>query len=246
MRIGEIVSKNRKKGITVIIFFTLIFSGIILIKGIKYELEEESFLPENEIVEENERIIMEYTNEYTVPILVKSKNGNVLEKNDLVEMLNVEKQIHENFGVESLSIADVISSILLSLNNVTNMSYENKIRAINGVGDAKITQIFDFPFFPEDYISLLLSKDFDGKKAGSSVIKVPLNGSLIKNREEALKGEEKIEEICKKNSIYTDKYVIGTRIISERIMKENSKSLSFILPLSFILIILVLLIIWCC
>lgn len=244
MRIGEIISKNRKKGIIVIIFITLIFSGIILINGIKYEMEEESFLPENEIVETNERIIEEYTNEYTVPILVKSKNGNVLEKNDLVEMLNVEKQIYENFSVESLSIADIISSLLLSLNNITDMSYKNKIKAINDIGDAKITQIFDFPFFPEDYISLLLSKDFDGERAESSVIKVPLNGSLIKNREEALKSERKIEEICKKNSIYTDKYVIGTRIISERIMSENSKSLSFILPSSFILIIVVLLLIY--
>ncbi|HEC77121.1 MAG TPA: hypothetical protein ENI33_07700 [Thermoplasmatales archaeon] len=243
MRIGEIIQRNRIKGIIVIIFITLLFSGAILINGIKYELEEESFLPKNEVVETNERIIKEYTNEYAVPILVKSKNGNVLQKNDLIEMLKVERQICENFSVESLSIADIISSLLLSLNNITDMSYENKIRAINDAGD-EITQIFDFPFFPKDYISLLLSEDFDGEKAEASVIKVPLNGSLIKNREEALKSEEKIDEICKKNSFYTDKSVMGTRIISEKIMKGNSKSLSFILPFSFILIITVLLFVY--
>ncbi|HEC76947.1 MAG TPA: hypothetical protein ENI33_06805, partial [Thermoplasmatales archaeon] len=155
VRIGERIWKNRIKGIIVIIFITLLFSGAILINGIRYELEEESFLPKNEVVETNERIIKEYTNEYAVPILVKSKNGNVLQKNDLIEMLEVEKQIYENFSVKSLSIADIISSLILSLNNITDMSYENKIKAVSDVGDTKITQIFDFPFFPEDYISLL-------------------------------------------------------------------------------------------
>lgn len=240
MKIGDVIARNRKKGIFIVILVTALFLAVIAVNGIKYEFEEESFLPRNEVVEANERILKEYTNEYLVPILVKSKDGNILQKENLLEILDMEKRLYENFSIMPFSVADIVSSAFLYIQNETNMSYENKIKVMQQISDKNITQILNFPFFPRESFSLLLSKDFDGKKAEATVIKFGLNGSLIKDKKAALENESKVEKIVGQNYTHIETDVLGARIISEKIMKANSKSISILLPISFILVIMTL------
>lgn len=229
------IIKFRKKLLLIVLIISIFFSIIIAYKGIEYEFGEKDFLPKNEIVEANEKIIEEYTNEYFVPILVKSKNGNILEKENLIEILLIEKRLNENLGIEPLSIADIISSSYLSINNISNFSYENKIEAIE---KANISQILNLPFI-KPYLFVFLSKDFNGKKAEATIIKVALNGSLIKDDKKALENETRILETIRNNE-HIEVSVLGARIISQEIMKANNKSISMLLPLSFFLVIIVL------
>lgn len=229
MSIGDFIIKNRKKFLILIICITIFFISI-LSKGIKYEFEEESFLPENEVVKANERILKEYTKEYLVPILIKSKSGNVLNKSNLIEILIIEKKLYENFSVMPISIADII---------ITNATYEEKIKIIKKLSDKNITQIISLPFFKK-YASLFLSKDFNGKEAKATIIKFGLNGSLIKNRKYALENESKISAIIGDNYKYIEVSVLGLRSIAKQIMDANNKSLIILLPLSFILVVIIL------
>ncbi|MCD6448865.1 MAG: MMPL family transporter [Thermoplasmata archaeon] len=240
MNIDAFMKKNRKKGIFVIIMISFFFILIIFSRGIEYEFNEEDFLPSNEVVMENERILREYTNEYLVPILVISKEGNVLSKDALLEILHIEKNLYERFGVEPISVADVISLTLLSLSNETDKSYEKRVEIINGLSNEEIIKFINSPFFPSTYLSLLLSTDFNGQAAEACVIKFSLNGSLIKNDAAAMENESIIREIVEKEYEYIEAHVLGARIISEEIIIANNKSISILLPISFLLVILVL------
>lgn len=229
--------KHRKKFLVIICVISIFFSLNILFKGIDYEFEEENFLPRNEIVNENERILKEYANEYIVPVLIK--NENVLSKENLLEMLKVEKKIYEEMEAKPLSIADVIASIYLYMKNSTSYSYEKKIEAMENLSQNDIINILNFPFI-KNYASLLLSKDFDGMKAEAAIIRIALDGSLIKDDKKAYENESRIAGYVKNISAS----VLGLRIISEEIMNANNKSISILLPLSFSLVIFVLLLLY--
>jgi len=242
--VGKFVLKNRKKGMVLILIITIIFLSIIYFKGIDYQFDEKGFFPENEVVKTNERIRNEYTNEYLVPLLVISKDGNILNKDDLIEILQVEEKIYVAMNVTPLSIADVISSSFLSLNNISDQSYENKIKMMNIVKNEDIQKLIQFPFFPKKYISLLLSKDFNGKDANATIISILLNGSLLENEERATENESIIYEIAEGEHGNIKISVLGGATIIDRIMKENTRSLSILLPLSFLLLIAVLVFIY--
>ena len=244
MDVGKFVLKNRKKGMVLILIITIIFLSIIYFKGIDYQFDEKGFFPENEVVKTNERIRNEYTNEYLVPLLVISKDGNILNKDDLIEILQVEEKIYVAMNVTPLSIADVISSSFLSLNNISDQSYENKIKMMNIVKNEDIQKLIQFPFFPKKYISLLLSKDFNGKDANATIISILLNGSLLENEERATENESIIYEIAEGEHGNIKISVLGGATIIDRIMKENTRSLSILLPLSFLLLIAVLVFIY--
>jgi len=240
VNIDVFMRKNRKKGIFVIMVISFFFALIIFSKGIEYEFNEEDFLPSNEVVVENERILKEYTNEYLVPILVISKDGNVLSKNALLEILHIEKNLYERFGIEPISVADVISLTLLSLSNETNKSYEKRLEIINGLSNEDIIKFINSPFFPSTYLSFFLSTDFNGQAAEACVIKFSLDGSLIKNDTAAMENESIIREMVEKEYEYIEAHVLGAEIISEEIIIANNKSISILLPISFLLVILVL------
>ncbi len=240
MDAGDFVVKHRKKGMAAIIFITLLFLSIISTNGIKYEFDEKGFLPDDPVVETNERILNEYRNEYLVPVLAISKDGNILDKNNLIEILELEKRVYENTGVAPMSIADVISSIFLALGNVSESDYDSKIKAMENVGNDDIKSLLNLPFFPQQYISLMLSKDFDGERAEAAIIGISLDGSLLKDREKARENESIIYGIMEGEHEYTRVAVLGGETILENIMKENTRSLSILLPLSLIFVVIVL------
>ncbi|RLF44380.1 MAG: hypothetical protein DRN17_04560, partial [Thermoplasmata archaeon] len=223
---------------------TIIFLSIIVTRGIHYEFEEENFLPENETVKANEEVLNEYTNEYMIPALVKSKDGNILNKTDLLEILYMEKRIYESTGAEPLSVADIIASVFLSSN--ISIDYEEKIKGIENISNEDIIKLFNFPFFPKGIVSILLSKDFDEKNitAEATVIKVSLNGSLYKDDERALEEERKVKEAAGGSYEFIEPYILGGKLIEEEILQISTESLSIILLLSILFVIIVLFLIY--
>ena len=242
----DYIVENSRKIVFAVFFTTIIFVSIIFVKGIHYEFDEESFLPQNEIVRANEEVLQNYTNEYTAFILVKAKYGNILNKTALIEILQMEKRIYEATKAKQLSVADVISSAFLFFN--LSVSYEEKIKEIEGKSDEDIKKLFHIPLISKrlsSFISLLLSKDFDSENvtAKACVVKISLDSMLIKDRDKALEEEKKIEEAIGEYD-FIQPYLIGGRLIEEKIMNANRQSLLLLLPISFFLVVAVLLIIY--
>lgn len=244
MKLSDYIAENRRKMAFLIFCITIIFLSIIVTRGIHYEFEEENFLPENETVKANEEVLNEYTNEYMIPALVKSKDGNILNKTDLLEILHMEKRIYESTGAEPLSVADIIASVFLSSN--ISIDYEEKIKGIENISNEDIIKLFNFPFFPKGIVSILLSKDFDEKNitAEATVIKVSLNGSLYKDDERALEEERKVKEAAGGSYEFIEPYILGGKLIEEEILQISTESLSIILLLSILFVIIVLFLIY--
>lgn len=237
MKILDFIVKNEGKFIIIILIISIFFSSILLFKGINYEFDEENFLPDNKIVKANEKILKEYENEYIVPILIKAKNGNVLLRENLIEILKIEDEIRKNIDAEPLSIADVISYAIL----LKKAGYEEKIKAMENISNESIIKIINYPFFPKNLLDIFLSNDFNGKRANATIIKLSLDGSLIKDKDKAFENESKIKSIVDGYEYnYIEATVLGYRIISDEIIKSSNRSISFLLPISFILVIIVL------
>ena len=199
-------------------------------------------MPKNRIVEANEEILEQYENYYDVIVLIKSKDGNVLNKDDLLEMLKIEKNVNESLNAKCFSVADIISIIFL-INENKNITYENKIRIMEEKSNDDIQSLLHFilKLMPSNYLALFLSKDFDGKKAEATLIKISLNGSLIFNEKEALKEEKEIANLIYSSNLKSiDASVLGGETIENDIMEANKESVLMLLPISFLLIIIVL------
>ncbi|RLF51326.1 MAG: hypothetical protein DRN11_02975 [Thermoplasmata archaeon] len=221
----------------------MIFSLSILFNGIKYEFNEESFLPDNDVVRANKEVLTEYKDYYYVVVLAKSRDGNILNKEDMLEILEIEKKVNESLNAKSFSFADFISSIFL-MNENKEINYENRIEVMERKGNEDIKQLLHFlsKIIPSSYLSIFLSNDFDGEKANATIIQFSLNGSLIFNEKEALEKERIIERIISEEKTkHIEATVLGGKIIEEDIMRANKKSIAILLPLSLLLVIIILL-----
>ncbi len=243
MDLIDSIRKNPRAAIFIVLIVTLLFSLSILFNGIKYEFNEESFLPDNEVVRANKEVLTEYEDHYYVIMLAKSRDGNILNKEDMLEILEIEKKVNESLNAKSFSFADFISSIFL-INENKEINYENKIEVMERKSNEDIKQLLHFlsKIIPSSYVSIFLSNDFDGEKANATIIQFSLNGSLIFNEKEALREEREIERIAtEEKTEHIDMIVLGGKIIEEDIMKANKQSLIILLPLSLLLVIIILL-----
>ena len=132
---------------------TLIAVGCIQIFGIEQEFTEESFMPDIEVVQASDEISENYTATYSISILIKSKNEDVLTSEALVDMLQVERAIIDDAEIISTlenpktpssnvnSVADIIAQMILIQQNVTFPTMEQKIFAIQTMNDDQIKQL---------------------------------------------------------------------------------------------------------
>jgi predicted RND superfamily exporter protein len=198
--LGKKVSSHPKTTIIATILITLIAVGCIQIIGINQEFSEESFMPEMEVVKASEEISNNYTGSYTVSILVKSRNEDLLTSDGLVEILRVEKAIIEDPliipildtpeapSVSINSIADNIAQMALIQQNVTLPTIEQKIVTLQNMNDNQIKQLItniltsnQTPLEIKGMFSVILTKDFNlstgNIKAQGTIIMVSLNAS---------------------------------------------------------------------
>ena len=229
--LGKRVSGYPKATIVAIVMITLIAIGSIQIFGIEQEFSEESFMPDMEIVKASNEISEDYTATYSVSILVKSKNGDVLTSDALVEMLQIEKAIIndskimptlENTNPEMLptnvnSVADIIAQMALA-QNIPNPTMEQKIFAIQSMSDFDIKQLIgeilssnQTPPMIKGMFSMMLTKDFDPAKgefkAKGTIIMVNLNASMASGDSHMMGGsgisepEQRMDEIVKSTKL---------------------------------------------
>lgn len=99
-RVGRWVTSKPGLAILTVIVVTALMGSSIFIFGLNQTFDEEAFNPDMEIAHANTEITEDFTREYTIPVLVKSRNSNVLTPKSLVEMLEVEKTLANNSYLE--------------------------------------------------------------------------------------------------------------------------------------------------
>ena len=197
-RFGKKVSQYPKLTIAIIVLITFIAGSSIQIFGIEQEFSEESFMPDMEIARASDEISADYTTTASISILVKSKDNDVLNKDNLVEILQIENEIISDKDiVNSLdnpempsaninSIADIVAQMVLLQQGVTNPSMDQKILTIQNMNDAQIKQFISVllssdqtPIEVKIMFSMMLTKDFDLSngdiKAKGTIIMISLN-----------------------------------------------------------------------
>jgi hypothetical protein len=92
-KVGNWVTDKPVIAIAVVVIITLLLLSTVFIKGLNTEFDEESFLPDIEMAKAETEIQSDFSREYSLPVLVKSNNGNVLTPASLLEILILEKEL---------------------------------------------------------------------------------------------------------------------------------------------------------
>jgi predicted RND superfamily exporter protein len=266
-KLGIRVSENPKLSIFIIVVITLLALGCIQIFGIDSEFSEESFMPENEMVQASDEISAEYTSTAQVSILVKSKNGDLLTKDSLLEIMQIEQQIINDEKVRpNLENPDVPS---LNVNSVADiiaqMAFLQYNAPLENLSDNEIKQlIFELLSSNETspqikgMFSFMLTKDFNPmdpnriKAKGTMIIfimnasKAEGGGGFMGGGQSALtKAEYRMDEIVKDTDLdSTEMTVFSGAIIGDEIMSANNESMAILLPLAFGMVVIILAIIY--
>ncbi|UCE73361.1 MAG: MMPL family transporter [Methanomassiliicoccales archaeon] len=206
--LGEGVSAYPKVTISILIVVSIIAVGFIGIFGIDQEFSESSFMPENEVVIAQEEVaeLFSTSNVYSVTILVKDKNQDVLTSKAMAEMLMVERDIVNdstiaptlmdptNPSANANSVADIVAQSALAAQGNLAPTLDEKILAIQGMNDTLIKQtitgILSSEFTPpqvKGMFTMLLTKDFSPDtgeiRAKGTMIFISLNGTLGEDAE---------------------------------------------------------------
>lgn len=260
-KIGRWIGNHPWMAIGIILIISIASLTSISTFGLKQEFSEETFMPDLEEVKANNEVMNNFTSTYEVTILVKAKNEDLLTKNSLLEMLEIEKAIANSSLRQDLytpflpsysigSIADIVSQSVLEQRGIENPTYEEKISALQQMNDSQIKNFIKSfltnPFAPADIkamFTMSLTKDFNlsSLKAKGSIIRISMNESVGKDDEYALEKEREIEKIVNGVNLQTIyAYIIGEQIVSDEIMKANNDSIRVLLPLAFGMVVLIL------
>ena len=264
-KVGRTIASHPWMAIGIVILLTFTSLASIAYFGLQQEFSEETFMPDVEEVKANEEISNNFTSTYDVTILVKPKNDDLLTKNALIEMLEIEKAIANSSLKQKLytplapsysigSVADIVSQVILQQRGVESPTYDEKIATIQQMNDSQIKDtIKSFlinPFVPADIKAMFkmsLTKDFNlsGLKAKGSIIRVSFNYTIGKDEDLALETEKEMDRIVKSMDYEAiNAYVMGAQITMNEIMKSNNESMKILLPLAFAMVIIVLAIIY--
>lgn len=201
--VGEAVSSYPKVTIVILIAITFIALGFMGIFGIDQEFSESSFMPENEVVIAQEEVseLFSTSNVYSVSILVKDEDKDVLTSDAMVEMLTVERDIVNDSiiaptlmypdipSANANSVADIVAQSALAGQGNMAPTFDEKIFAIQNMNDTFIKQtivgILSSNFTPpqvKGMFSMLLTSDFSFEtghiQAKGTILFITLNGSL--------------------------------------------------------------------
>jgi predicted RND superfamily exporter protein len=206
--IGDRVSKYPKATIVIILSISFIAMSFIVVLGIDQEFSESSFMPDHEVVQAQEAVsdLFSTSNVYSVSILIKGRNGDVLTSSVLAEMLIMERDIVNDTEIvptlmvpeipstNANSVADIIAQSALAAQNITNPTFDQKIMVIQSMNDAQIKQAISgilasnfTPLQVKGMFSLMLTKDFAPEsgviQAKGTIIFITLNGTLNEDPE---------------------------------------------------------------
>ncbi|RLF47518.1 MAG: hypothetical protein DRN10_03750, partial [Thermoplasmata archaeon] len=99
--INEWISEHPKAGIGIVIAITVLMLFSMYTNGVSTQMNVESFMPDMEVVNAYRDVTSNYTEHYTVQILVRSNNGDILNRESLAEVFEVEEALLSNETVRS-------------------------------------------------------------------------------------------------------------------------------------------------
>ncbi len=266
-KLGKRVSEYPKATIVTNVIITLIAVGCILIIGLEQEFSEESFMPENEMVQASDEISAEYTSTAQVSILVKSKNDDLLTRNGLLEIMQIEQQIINDDKVRPNleNPNNTASNVNSIVDIIAQMAFLQYNASLENLSDNEIKQlIFGLLSSNETspqikgMFSFMLTKDFNpldpnGIKAKGTMIIFIMNPSKAEGgggfmgggQSELTKAEYRMDEIVNDEDLeFTEMRILSGAIIGDEIMDANNESMMILLPLAFIMVVIILAIIY--
>jgi len=90
------ISEHPKASIVIVLAVTALMLFSMYSNGISTQMNEESFMPDTEVVNSYRDVTANYTEHYTVQILVRSNSGNILNRDSLAEVFEVEEALLSN------------------------------------------------------------------------------------------------------------------------------------------------------
>jgi len=224
---------------------------------------ESSFLPDNEVVDANEKISEDYgvQAEY-LQIIVEGNENNVLTKEGLVDIMKVEKQIAENEIVKKIlfphsgNISSVSRVVALAFLGKGQATYDEMLDTLQGeeFTDEVAAQILGNPEMTTT-VARFLTKDFIANlnrtgevRAKGSMILVMLNATIYDELDEGpednviLDGDREILEIIDNTEFSGVKRMglIEGEYIGDEIREESGGIMATLLQIAFLLIVVIL------
>ncbi len=98
---NEWISKHPKISIGIVLAITAVMIFSMYSNGISTQMNEQSFMPDMEVVNAYRDVTSNYTEQYTVQILVRSNSGNILNRDSLAEVFGVEEALLANETIRS-------------------------------------------------------------------------------------------------------------------------------------------------
>jgi len=171
--VGKIVTKMPIPTILAVLIMTSLLGYAYFGIGAEMEAEEETFLPDNELVNAEIEIKDEYGVTRPVQVLVKSENGDLLTSAALTEMLRVEKGFLEDENISSTLISErnpqrmmspadtiIMGKMLLDLIGEMTITFQGMNTSFTSVGTMvnsshlAINQVISTPYLNSTILSL--------------------------------------------------------------------------------------------
>lgn len=99
--INKWISEHPKFSIGIVLAITAVMIFSIYSNGISTQLNEESFMPDMDVVNAYQDVKSNYTGQYVVQILARSNNGNLLNRESLGEIFEVEEALIKNESIRA-------------------------------------------------------------------------------------------------------------------------------------------------
>ena len=257
-KLGKFITKKPKFTIALIVIITILMMLIYNIPDTfgqdKKDVESENdWLPDNKYVIADNEINENYGIQVSyLQIIVEGKNENVLTKNALIDILEVEKKVSENKNVQNILIPSPgnISSISSSLANVDkNKTYDEMLEILNNFDQKKINEILSKN---EKKIGMFLTKDFSENlkngnvKAKGTMILIMLNSKkydeIQGDNNPILDADNDIREIIETSEFKGIKRmgIVEEEYVNQQINEESGDVMGFLFQMVFLLIIIIL------
>jgi len=152
--LGSITTRFPKETVFAVLAVTVVLAAIVNIKGLSSEADQETYLPDSDIVDAYLSIEDDYGTVETVPLLVRSHTGDLLTTEALLDILVVERALADDNRTRAMlstpdtpsesitSIADIIAQTLLVSTLVqhdvylASPTFEEKIWTLEGKDNA--------------------------------------------------------------------------------------------------------------
>ena len=94
--LGSITTRFPKETVFAVLAVTVVLAAIVNIKGLSSEADQETYLPDSDIVDAYLSIEDDYGTVETVPLLVRSHTGDLLTTEALLDILVVERALADD------------------------------------------------------------------------------------------------------------------------------------------------------